>query len=585
MAELNFGLLNPPGSQSIGNAFVQGMDQAAAARAQENQNALAQYTLSKAKREDELTNKMLAGMQSATTLEEQAAVLRSVGRYKDASDLMNSDLERRYKLGQIQAQPGARAKNAAETQKLTDESRNKAIAEVAGFPDADSANAAIDARLANKIIDQATADQMRQGLTPETFTQWKHSTLVRLSTPAEQLKQSAVTTKDTDRGGFIERQAYNAQGVAVGAPTILPKTPTPGSVPGLTQANVAVARAGDEGILVPGVAPAQGTPVAAPAPGTPTTFPRIPPPVQAGRTQDATTIKQQELVREQTSLAAAQQKLASQAAATDPDIRAFYERQVKVHTDNIASLNTELGGRTNNMPGAAAAAAAPTVPNALIQRSPRDQRDTNVVASTTTDSAGNVRRFNKFGEPIGDVIKGAGKPSATYEKTQALQKQLTQDLALTIRELESAVKPKGLIEQSTGSGAGALVDIGMGFFGSSTAGAQAVAALKPIYDRVLKLVPRFEGPQSNNDTRSYENAAGQLANPAVPNETKLVAAREILRLMKARQTQFISRDMVDLPNEPAGSTLQAPAVGEIRDGYRFKGGDPAKADNWEKVTK
>jgi hypothetical protein len=47
MAELNFGLLNPPGSQSIGNAFVTGMDQAAAARAQENQNALSQYTLAK----------------------------------------------------------------------------------------------------------------------------------------------------------------------------------------------------------------------------------------------------------------------------------------------------------------------------------------------------------------------------------------------------------------------------------------------------------------------------------------------------------------------------------------------------------
>ena len=29
MAELNFGLLTPPGSQSIGNAFEQGMDQAA----------------------------------------------------------------------------------------------------------------------------------------------------------------------------------------------------------------------------------------------------------------------------------------------------------------------------------------------------------------------------------------------------------------------------------------------------------------------------------------------------------------------------------------------------------------------------
>ena len=37
MAELNFGLLTPPGYQSIGNAFVTGMDQAAAARAQDLQ--------------------------------------------------------------------------------------------------------------------------------------------------------------------------------------------------------------------------------------------------------------------------------------------------------------------------------------------------------------------------------------------------------------------------------------------------------------------------------------------------------------------------------------------------------------------
>ena len=58
MAELNFGLLTPPGSQSIGNAFVQGMDQAAVARAQENQNALAQYTLGKARREDAQQNEL-----------------------------------------------------------------------------------------------------------------------------------------------------------------------------------------------------------------------------------------------------------------------------------------------------------------------------------------------------------------------------------------------------------------------------------------------------------------------------------------------------------------------------------------------
>jgi len=109
MAELNFGLLTPPGSQSIGNAFASGMDQAAVARAQENQNALAQYTLGKAKREDELTNRMLAGLQGADTLEKQAAVLRSVGKVKEANDLLTSGLTQRKTEGELALQPIALA--------------------------------------------------------------------------------------------------------------------------------------------------------------------------------------------------------------------------------------------------------------------------------------------------------------------------------------------------------------------------------------------------------------------------------------------------------------------------------------------
>jgi hypothetical protein len=34
---------------------------------------------------------------------------------------------------------------------------------------------------------------------------------------------------------------------------------------------------------------------------------------------------------------------------------------------------------------------------------------------------------------------------------------------------------------------------------------------------------------------------------------------------------------------PGGSTSKAPAVGTIKDGYKFKGGNPADAKNWEKV--
>ena len=348
MAELNFGLLTPPGSQSIGNAFAQGMDQAAVARAQENQNALAQYTLGKAKREDELTNKMLAGLQGATTIEQQAAVLRSVGKVREASELMASDLERRYKLGQIEAQPGARARADAETARLQSEARSKDIAEVASLPDAASASAAIDLRLSNKSITQQTADSLREGLTSENFPKWKHSTLMRLSTPVEQLKQSVVKTIDTDMGGSISRQTYDAQGVAVGAPTIIPKTPTLGSVPGIAQADIARARAVDEGIIPSGVAPAQ--------PGTQVTqaaFPRITSQVQTQRNNEQIVLLNAELQKPENNNPVTQQVLRAEIA--------------KLSTGNpfAAPSGDPLRPATvvNNTPGAAAAAAAPVVNN------------------------------------------------------------------------------------------------------------------------------------------------------------------------------------------------------------------------------
>lgn len=53
MAELNFGLLNPPGSQSIGNAFVTGMDQAQEARARDLQ-------MQQSQRQGEVTQMQLA---------------------------------------------------------------------------------------------------------------------------------------------------------------------------------------------------------------------------------------------------------------------------------------------------------------------------------------------------------------------------------------------------------------------------------------------------------------------------------------------------------------------------------------------
>jgi hypothetical protein len=172
----------------------------------------------------------------------------------------------------------------------------------------------------------------------------------------------------------------------------------------------------------------------------------------------------------------------------------------------------------------------------------RMQYGEDVVANTVTDAAGNVTQFNRFGQVIGKP-GAVGKPSATFEKTVALQKQTGRDLDLAIKELTEATKDKGLIDQSTGSGAGRLVDVAAGFAGQATPGAIAIAKLKPIADMALKMVPRFEGPQSDKDTASYKEAAGQLADPSLPTQIRKEAGKEVLRLMKARKGQFVNEAM------------------------------------------
>jgi hypothetical protein len=172
----------------------------------------------------------------------------------------------------------------------------------------------------------------------------------------------------------------------------------------------------------------------------------------------------------------------------------------------------------------------------------REAQNPKVVTRQTVDDSGKVTNYNRFGEVV-STVAGAGKQSATYAKTQAQQKTLAADQKLVIGELTEAIKEGGLIDQSTGSGAGRLIDAGAGFFGKATEGDIAIGRLQPIADIVLKTVPRFEGPQSDKDTASYKEAAGNLANPNLPREKRKAAASEIIRLMQKRQGQFITSDM------------------------------------------
>ena len=170
------------------------------------------------------------------------------------------------------------------------------------------------------------------------------------------------------------------------------------------------------------------------------------------------------------------------------------------------------------------------------------------VAHSQVDSAGNVTFYNKFGKPI-STQKGAGKPSATFEKTATSKVNLARDLNQAIAELTAVTKDGGLIDQSTGSGVGRAIDLGARVIGRAMPGDIAIGKLQPVADLALKMVPRFEGPQSNADTTSYKQAAGQLADPTLPPEIRKAAGKTVLRLMIARKGQFTT---ADTPADGAG---------------------------------
>jgi hypothetical protein len=367
------------------------MDQAAVARAQENQNALAQYTLGKAKREDELTNKMLAGMQSATTLEQQAAVLRSVGRYKDASDLMNSDLERRYKLGQIEAQPGALLKNKADTAILHGNIMEREANAVVANPTSARAMQAIVnfGKATGQDVTQELKTLTELGDDPNKIAAWarghalKGKDLAAFSTPkptptnvgnkivfldmnpnsptfkSEVMPQQNIGVSPNTQATLAQAQqhydglsAYQKEqlrvqgkqfdsdrGVIVDVKngTFEPVYSYPSSTPSAPAAPAAIPTA-------PIATPA-GTSITQPRAATPGTFPRVTTVQQTNNMEGATAIRRQELANEQSALENARQKLASSAAATDPDIRKFYEERAREATNNIDALNKELGNQ------------------------------------------------------------------------------------------------------------------------------------------------------------------------------------------------------------------------------------------------
>lgn len=129
----------------------------------------------------------------------------------------------------------------------------------------------------------------------------------------------------------------------------------------------------------------------------------------------------------------------------------------------------------------------------------------------------------------------------------------------------------------TQSGVGAARDAAGRIVGYSAPGAQVASQLETLSGWLIANVPRMEGPQSNADVQLYREMAAKVGDRTVP----AVERQAALRTLKGLQEKYREQNQQRLEGAPANPP-PPPKVGEVRNGYRFKGGNPGLQSNWEK---
>jgi hypothetical protein len=134
----------------------------------------------------------------------------------------------------------------------------------------------------------------------------------------------------------------------------------------------------------------------------------------------------------------------------------------------------------------------------------------------------------------------------------------------------------------TGSLLGAGIDKTLGAFGKSTPSAANADRLESLSGWLVSNVPRMEGPQSNFDVDNYKTMAGRIGDRTYPVAGRLAALEEVERIQKKYANGGAAVEETSEPAQPAAN-LPKPMKGMVRNGYRYKGGDPKSQSSWEKL--
>ena len=139
-----------------------------------------------------------------------------------------------------------------------------------------------------------------------------------------------------------------------------------------------------------------------------------------------------------------------------------------------------------------------------------------------------------------------------------------------------------------------LISTGRNFVGMSSEQSRNLASFKTRMENMRNAVLLLnKGVQTEGDAqRAMNEVMANLNDPGVVKQ-RLEEIRALNRRAVELRKQNVAlirsnfgqpeMDMSTFDTQPAAANLgAAPAVGGVVDGYRFKGGDPSKASNWEK---
>lgn len=247
-----------------------------------------------------------------------------------------------------------------------------------------------------------------------------------------------------------------------------------------------------------------------------------------------------------------------------------------------------------------------------------------------TDGAPSGYRWNVPGDPTKGVSRLEGmqdsSPLVTVDmgsNPSAFDEQIDKASAgmftSLYENLPTAMAKSGQVEnlaaalEAAPTGAGAAFKSWLGNFGVQTEGLSEIQAVEAAINRLVpqQRVPG-SGPMSDADLALFQRSLPRLINTPEGNR-QIVETMRGLAEYEASQAriaaQVVSRQMtrqegqdalMNLPNPlaqfrgggiatPQGgqggnpSPAMIPSVGEVVDGYRFKGGDPANQASWEPV--